>query len=42
MRGQAQDLPLQEFFGIALPKYLLKLHPTAPMKYIPCTYKDRT
>ena len=26
MCGQAQDLPLQGFFGIELPKYLTKLH----------------
>ena len=30
MCGQAQDLPLQGFFGIELPKYFIKLHQTAP------------
>ena len=30
MRGQAQDLPLQPFFGIELPKYFINLHLTSP------------
>ena len=30
MCGQAQDLPLQSFSQMELPKYLFKLHETAP------------